>query len=197
MNDIKSIKQGINLEYATLAWNVVGVFLLSIIAPAIHSVALIAFGFDTLIEIGASIVVIWELSGKPGSRQKKALKYLSMAFLFLGTYLSIQSSYNLLYHILPRQSVIGVVWLILTIFAMVLLAVGKYRVGKKINNSVLLAEGRVTLVDASLAFLVLTGFLATTLLEWWWADSIAGLILMLYCFWESRHTWKESNELTL
>jgi len=197
MIDNKSINRGINLEYATLAWNVVGVILLSVIAPSTRSVALIAFGFDTLLEIGASTVVIWELTGKPGSRQKKALKYLSIAFLCLGLYLSIQSSYNLFYHVLPRQSLIGIVWLILTFFVMVLLAVGKYTVGKKINNNVLLTEGRVTLVDAALAFVVLTGFLATILRDWWWADSIAGLMLMLYCFWESRHAWKGSNELPL
>lgn len=197
MNDTKSVNQGINLEYATLAWNTVGVILLSVVAPSTHSVALIAFGFDTLLEIGASTVVIWELSGKPGSRQKKALKYLSIAFLFLGIYLSVQSSYNLLHHVLSTQSEIGIVWLILTFFVMALLAVGKYRVGKKINNSVLLTEGRVTLVDAALAFVVLTGFLATILLGWWWSDNIAGLMLMLYCFWESRHVWKESNELPL
>ena len=197
MNNTKSISLGINLEYATLAWNIIGVFLLSVIAPTSHSVALIAFGFDTLLEIGASTVVIWELSGMPGSRQKKGLKYLSIAFLCLGIYLSIQSSYNLFNHVIPRQSLVGIVWLILTFFAMVSLAFGKYRVGKEINNSVLLTEGKVTLVDAALAFVVLTGFLATTFLGWWWSDSISGLLLMLYCFWESRHAWKESNELSV
>jgi hypothetical protein len=55
-----------------------------LIVPQTHSVALIAFGFDTLLEIGASTVVIWELKGKSGNRQKRALKYLSIAFLTLG-----------------------------------------------------------------------------------------------------------------
>ncbi len=68
MDNTNQVNQGINLEYLTLAWNIIGVALLVWIAPYTHSIALIAFGFDTLLEIGASTVVIWELTGKPGTR---------------------------------------------------------------------------------------------------------------------------------
>jgi divalent metal cation (Fe/Co/Zn/Cd) transporter len=51
------------LEYTTLAWNVVGIVVLAVAAVTARSVALAGFGLDSLIEIGASIVVIWELSG--------------------------------------------------------------------------------------------------------------------------------------
>lgn len=95
MNKTKLIKQGVYLEYVTLVWNIIGVLLLIFIAPSTHSVALIAFGFDTLLEIGASIIVIWELTGIAESRQKVALRYLSIAFFLLGLYLLIQSIYNL------------------------------------------------------------------------------------------------------
>ncbi len=76
---------------------------------------------------------------------------------------------------------------------MLILAYKKYLVGKRINNKVLITEGRVTLVDATLALIVLIGYLLTIYVGLWWSDSIAGFILMLYCFWESMHTWNESN----
>src|SRR6185312_15936429 len=46
-----------------LAWNVAGIAVLAVAALAARSVALAGFGLDSLIEIGASTVVIWELSG--------------------------------------------------------------------------------------------------------------------------------------
>ena len=56
-------RRGYALEAATLAWNVVGVVVLAVIAVRTGSVAVAGFGLDSLIEIGASVVVIWELSG--------------------------------------------------------------------------------------------------------------------------------------
>lgn len=87
----------------------------------------------------------------------------------------------------------GISWLGLTFLVMLILAYKKYQVGKKINNKVLLTEGRVTSVDAALALIVLMGFLLTTYLGWWWTDSLAGIILTFYCFGESKHAWKEST----
>jgi divalent metal cation (Fe/Co/Zn/Cd) transporter len=57
------LRRGLRLEYTTLAWNVVGVVVLAFTAIAARSVALAGFGLDSLIEIGASAVVVWELTG--------------------------------------------------------------------------------------------------------------------------------------
>ena len=62
-HDLTLRRAGIALEVVTLLWNIVGVVLLAFLAYRSASVALLAFGLDSLIEIGASIVVIWELSG--------------------------------------------------------------------------------------------------------------------------------------
>lgn len=51
------------MEYVTLSWNVIGVVVLAVTAITARSVALAGFGLDSLIEIGASAVVVWALSG--------------------------------------------------------------------------------------------------------------------------------------
>ena len=56
------VQRGLTLEYITLGWNVVGVGVLAVAAIAARSVALGGFGLDSLVEIGASTVVVWELS---------------------------------------------------------------------------------------------------------------------------------------
>ena len=69
------------LEYATLAWNVVGVVILVAAAYAARSVALAGFGFDSLIEIFASVVVVWHLLGIHLNRQRLALRLIGVADL--------------------------------------------------------------------------------------------------------------------
>jgi hypothetical protein len=57
------LRRGLVLEGMTLGWNVIGVAVLAVAALRARSVALAGFGLDSLVEIGASTVVIWELSG--------------------------------------------------------------------------------------------------------------------------------------
>src|ERR1039457_3805147 len=52
------LRRGFALEYVTLSWNVAGIVVLAIAAISARSVALAGFGLDSLIEIGASTVVI-------------------------------------------------------------------------------------------------------------------------------------------
>jgi hypothetical protein len=49
-------------------------------AIAARSVALAGFVLDSLIEIGASAVVIWELSGTGEARRRRALRLVGVAF---------------------------------------------------------------------------------------------------------------------
>src|ERR1700740_1119507 len=85
------LRRGFALEYATLGWNVAGLAVLAVAAVAARSVALAGFGLDSLIEIGASVVVLWELSGTGEERQRRALRLIGGAFLALAVYLTAQS----------------------------------------------------------------------------------------------------------
>jgi hypothetical protein len=58
------LRWGYVLESITLGWNVVGVIVLAVAALQAGSVALGGFGLDSLIEIGASTVVIGSYRGQ-------------------------------------------------------------------------------------------------------------------------------------
>ncbi|HET9118656.1 MAG TPA: hypothetical protein VFN75_11385 [Pseudonocardiaceae bacterium] len=135
------------MESATLGWNVIGVVVLAAAALSARSVALAGFGLDSLIEIGASTVVIWELSGTGLDRQRRALRLIGSAFLLLATYLAAQSTFVLLAQARPHPSPVGIAWTGVTALVMFGLAAGKARVGTALANPVLRTEGRVTLVD--------------------------------------------------
>jgi divalent metal cation (Fe/Co/Zn/Cd) transporter len=190
---VRLLRYGLWLEYITLVWNVVGVAILLYAAFATGSVALAGFGLDSLVEIGASTVVIWQLTGTGPKREQRALRMIGAAFFALAFYISVQSTRALHFHQHPATSPTGLVWLVLTFAAMVLLARGKRSVGTKLKNPVLLAEGRVTMVDAYLAGSVLTGLILSARFGWWWADPLAGYVIVIYGIIEGHHAWREAS----
>lgn len=173
-------RRGIALEVATLAWNVVAVPILGVLAATASSVALLGFGLDSLLEIGASVVVIWELRGSGEERRRRALRLIAIAFLGLAAYLLGQSVIALLAGHRAAPSPSGLVWTGITALVMFALAAGKTRTGRALGNTVLQTEGRVTLIDGLLASAVLAGLALDLLLGWWWADPLAGLVLVVY-----------------
>jgi divalent metal cation (Fe/Co/Zn/Cd) transporter len=180
------LRRGFWLEYLTLAWNVIGIVVLTIAAVSARSVALAGFGLDSLIEIGASTVVIWELSGTGEERQRLGLRLIGGAFAALAGYLLVQSTVVLAAGYHPRHSVLGIAWTAVTAAIMFALAAGKARTGRALDNPVLQTEGRVTMIDGILAAAVLLGLALNSTLGWWWADPAAGYVLVFYAAREVR-----------
>jgi divalent metal cation (Fe/Co/Zn/Cd) transporter len=188
------LRRGFALEYVTLAWNVAGIVVLAIAAAAARSAALAGFGLDSLIEIGASTVVIWELSGKGAERQRRGLRLIGHAFAALAVYLLVQSTVVLAAGYHPRHSVPGIIWTAVTAVAMFTLASGKARTGRALDNPVLRTEGRVTMIDGILASAVLAGLLLNAVAGWWWADPAAGYVLVFYAAREVQETFSADPE---
>jgi divalent metal cation (Fe/Co/Zn/Cd) transporter len=180
------LRRGFALEWATLAWNVVGIVVLTWAALAARSVALAGFGLDSLVEIGASAVVIWELAGSGEARQRRALRLIGAGFLALAVYLVTLSTWVLVTGFRPHHSPPGIWWTAVTAVVMFALAAGKSRTGAALANPVLRTEGRVTLIDGLLATAVLAGLALNASLGWWWADPAAGYVLVFYALREAR-----------
>jgi len=179
------LRTAYRLEGATLAWNVAGTVVLVLAAAAAGSVALVAFALDSLLEIGASAVVIWELRGG-GHRQERALRLLGAAFAVLAAYLVVQSVVALAAGHRPHASPAGIAWTGATVVVMLALAAGKRRTGTLLGNPVVVAEARVTLIDAVLVAAVLAGLALYAAAGVWWADTAAGLVVAGYAAREAR-----------
>jgi len=186
MSSVRLLQRGVNLERMTLGWNVVGIVVLGVAAIAAGSVALAGFGLDSLVEIGASTVVLWELSGSGEVRQRRALSLIGAAFILLAIYLMVQSAivFATAHH--ARPSGLGIAWTAVTAAVMFALASGKAATGKALGNPVLVAEGRVTFVDGLLSSAVLFGLLLNAVVGAWWADPLAGLVIVVYGLKEAR-----------
>ncbi len=180
------VRRGVRLEVTTLAWNVIGVVILAYAALVARSIALAGFGLDSLIEIGASTVVLWELADVESSRQHQAMRWIGVAFVSLAVYLAAQSTVVLVEGFRPHHSALGITWTAVTATVMFALAAGKSRTGAELGNRVLTTEGRVTLIDGILAVAVLVGLTLNALAGWWWADPLAGYVILFYALKEAR-----------
>ena len=185
------LRDGRLLEATTLGWNVIGITVLAVAALRAHSVALIGFGLDSLIEVGASTVVLWELSGAGEVRQRRALRLIAAAFIALATYLIVQTAVVFGFGYRPQPSPLGIAWTALTAAVMFALAYGKNRTGRALGNPVLTAEARVTVIDGVLASAVLVGLVLNATLGWWWADPAVGLVIVYYAVREARSIYTE------
>ena len=173
-------RRGLLLEYATLGWNVVGCWIVLVSAYLARSVALAGFGIDSVIEIFASLVVVWQLKAINKDKEALAERLIGIAFFLLAAYLAVQSILVLLAGFHPHTSPVGIVWLILTAAAMFLLAYGKGHTGAALGNPVLQKESKVTVVDGLLAVAVLLGLVLDAALGWWWADPLAAFVIVYY-----------------
>ncbi len=187
------LKRGVKLERITLMWNVIGIVILAYAALEARSVALAGFGLDSLIEIGASTVVLWELSGTGEARQRRALNFIGVAFIALSAYVAAQSVIVLATNFHAKHSLLGIMWTTLTAVVMFVLAAGKANTGKALGNPVLTTEGRVTFIDGLLATAVLSGLGLNAILGAWWADPLAGFVIVFYGLQEAHAIFTEDH----
>jgi divalent metal cation (Fe/Co/Zn/Cd) transporter len=184
------LRRGLILEYATLGWNVFGTVIVMLAAYFAGSIALAGFGIDSLIEIFASVVVVWQLKRVGADGERLAMRLIGSAFFALAAYIVVQAIRTLIAQDHPATSVAGIVWLTATLVTMVLLSIGKRRTGHQLDNPGLITEAHVTLVDAYLAAAVLVGLVANAVAGWWWADPLAGLLIVYYGFREGVAAWR-------
>ena len=190
-------RQGRRLQWATIAWNSIEVFVTIGLGITAGSLALIAFGLDSLVEVFASLVVIWHMNpgtaGHQPRRDSRALRLVGIAFAVLATYLVIAGSRQLISHEQPDSSPIGIAYLFVTALVMFSLANWKRRVGAALDSAPFAAEASMTFLDGCLATSILTALALNLLFGWWWADPVAALLIGAVAAHEARTSWHEAG----
>jgi divalent metal cation (Fe/Co/Zn/Cd) transporter len=187
-------RRGVRLEALTTAWNVGEVVVTLTLGFLAGSLALVAFGLDSLVEIFASLVVLWHL-GRPGTgtgTAGQARRLVSGAFLVLGLYLGAAGIHGLVEHAAPAASSFGIGFLSATVVVMIALAIAKRRVGLALASSPLLANATMTLLDGALAAGVLVALVLDQVVGWWWADPAAALTVAAVALAEGTRGFREA-----
>src|SRR3954454_18063742 len=186
-------RRGRRLEYATTAWNCTEAIVAIATGLAANSLALVAFGLDSCVEVFASIVVLWHLGGAPEDadpgRARRAVRLIAGAFAFLGVYLLVQAVRGFVTRITAESSALGTVFMAATVVVMFSLAWAKRRAGRALDNRPLIANASMTFIDGCLATGILIALLADRIFGWWWADPLAAAIVGLVALNEARDNW--------
>ena len=179
----QTVQGGILLEYLTIAWNIVeGVVAVGSGALS-GSIALIGFGVDSFIETSSGAILLWRLRAEhrgddPERVERKALKLVGASFILLALYVSVDSVKTLIERESPERSVIGIVIAVLSLIVMPWLAQKKRKAAAALNSAALKADARQTSLCAYLSVILLVGLLLNAVLGWWWADPVAGLLMV-------------------
>jgi len=192
------LARGRLLELVTIGWNLIEVFVTVGLGMAAGSLALIAFGLDSLVEVFASLVVIWYIANHHAEgRARHALRLVALAFGTLGVYLLAASVYNLVQGNAADSSPLGIAYLAVTACVMFALALAKRAIARAARSEPLAAEAQLTLLDGCLATSILIALVMNAVWGIWWADPAAALLVALFCFREAAANWSESRSGTI
>jgi divalent metal cation (Fe/Co/Zn/Cd) transporter len=180
-----ALTRGRRLEYLTVAWNSLEA-VVSILAGMIAgSIALVGFGLDSVIETSSGVALLWRLSHaneRTADARERAerisLRIVGLSFLLLAAYVAYEAVRDLWTRQAPEHSIPGIVIAALSLVVMPLLARSKRNVARLLNSSALKADSRQTDLCAYLAAILLGGLLFNFLFGWWWADPVAGIIMV-------------------
>jgi divalent metal cation (Fe/Co/Zn/Cd) transporter len=187
-----ALRRGRRLEYFTVVWNSFEA-LASILAGIFAgSIALVGFGLDSVIETLSGAALIWRLqhsndaAHRREAAEKTSLRIVGVCFVLLAIYVLVDSAHALISREAPEHSLFGILVTTVSLIVMPLLARAKRKVAVAISSNALHADSRQTDLCAYLSAIVLVGLSLNALLGWWWADPVAGLLMVPIIAFEGR-----------
>jgi divalent metal cation (Fe/Co/Zn/Cd) transporter len=185
----RTARRGRILQYVTLAWNSAECIVAVIAGVMAGSIALVGFGFDSAIEVTSSLAALWRLRWDADAEKREAVERVTVrlvgaCFMALAGYVTYAAARSLYEWSAPEHSTVGIVLAALSLVVMPLLVYFKRRIASDLNSGALEAEARQTRVCAFLSAILLAGLGLNGWLGWWWADPLAGLLMVPLIAWE-------------
>jgi divalent metal cation (Fe/Co/Zn/Cd) transporter len=177
------VRRGRRLEYFTIGWNTLE-GLVAVIAGAVAgSVSLIGFGIDSFIEVTSGSALLWRMSvdadvHRRERNERRALQVVGLCFLCLAVYITCESATDLWSKRAPEHSIPGILLACVSLVVMPLLSRAKRRVGHALGSASMHADAKQTEFCTYLSAILLAGLLLNSVFGSWWADPVAGLIMV-------------------
>jgi divalent metal cation (Fe/Co/Zn/Cd) transporter len=176
------------LQYVTIGWMLVECVLSLLAAAQAHSVALLAFGSDSLIELlSATVVLLQFLPRFPLKKKHAERSAASLLFLLAGAVIVIAV---LSYRTPMETSRLGIGITAAALVAMPALAWLKRKQARKTNDRALAADAVQSATCAYLAAVTLAGLVIFALWRVAWVDSLAALVAVPVLIVEGRRAWR-------
>lgn len=179
----------------TIIYNVVEAIVAITAGVLASSAALIGFGLDSVVEVLSAVAVAWQFTRKDPERwEKVTVRAIGLAFFALAAYVIIDAVVSLVAQEGPEDSPLGIGITALSLVVMPVLAWFEIRTGQELRSKSVLADARQLLLCVYLSGAVLLGLLLNSLFGWWWADSIAALVVAVLAVREGVEAWRGDVE---
>jgi len=194
----RAVRRAVILNRVTLGYNAAEAVIALTAGVLAGSISLVGFGLDSVVEVSASLVLMWRLAAerRDGCTQEtdaRATKAVALSFAALAGYVGIEAFRQLLSGDAPDGSPVGITLTALSLAVMPFLARAKRRVAPALGSRAQVAEANQTALCALMSAVVLVGLAANAMLGWWWADPIAGLSIAALAAIEAARTWRAES----
>lgn len=197
----ENLRVGVSVEWVTIAWMVIEIAVSIGAALASGSIALMAFGLDSGIELISAGVLLWRLGlerrGGDEERiegaEQRAAGIVGWTLMLLAIYVVASAGWSLLHHLAPTTSAWGIAVAVGAVVVMPILVVVKRRVAARIGSAALKADAAEGIVCTYMAVVLLVGLLLRALTGWWWVDPLAALGIVYFIVSEGREAIEASR----
>jgi divalent metal cation (Fe/Co/Zn/Cd) transporter len=176
-------RRGRQLEYFTIGWNSLE-GLIAVGAGALTgSISLVGFGVDSFIEVTSGTALLWRMATDADvclreQRERLTLRLVGACFLTLSIYVGWEAGRDLVARNVPETSRVGIALACVSLVVMPLLSRAKRTVGRAMGSRAMHADARQTEFCTYLSAILLGGLVLNAALGWWWADPLAGLVMV-------------------
>jgi divalent metal cation (Fe/Co/Zn/Cd) transporter len=181
------------LAWGGNAWHLIEFAVAVVAGVAASSIALIGFGFDSLIESLAGFVILWRFAARRSDSafaERRAQQLVAISFFILAAYVGVESIRTFFGAHHPETSWVGIGLAAITAPTMPLLARMKRKVGHSLGSSATVGEAEQNMICAYLSVALLVGLGLNALVGWWWADPAAALVIAAVAAREGIESWR-------
>jgi len=177
------VQRGRRLEYFTIVWNTLE-GLIAIAAGVIAgSISLVGFGIDSFIEVTSGAALLWRMSADADEHRRErieriTLRIVGVCFLALAAYVGYEATSDLLRKKAPEHSLPGIILACVSLVVMPLLSRAKRGVASNLKSAAMRADAKQTQFCTYLSAILLGGLLLNAAFNLWWADPVAGLVMV-------------------
>jgi divalent metal cation (Fe/Co/Zn/Cd) transporter len=187
-----AVRSGTRAEIATIVWMAAEAALAIAAGVRARSVLVMAFGFDSVIEMVSGILLLLRLrQAVPEHRARRIAAFLLGA---LCVYVAASIAFGLVYRIHPEQSLLALVVTSGAVVAMPLLAMWKRRVNATLQSAALRTDIAETIACAWISAIVLGAIVLNRFVHAWWIEYLASGILLLWLIRETKEAFEERHE---
>lgn len=180
-----------HVQLITIGWMLIEVLVSITVAVRARSIAMLAFGGDSAIELLSALVVFIHFTGTRLT-ERRAARITAFLLYALAAFIASASGLSLMKVLTPpKPTLIGMALLLAAATVMPWLARRKWILSQATRSAALAADAAQSSICAWLAWIGLAGLLLNAVFGLSWADPLAAIAICPLVLKEARDAWNQ------